>query len=112
MTNVRELEERMLYCLRVLHSFGIIHKDVKPSNMVYSPALQNFVFIDFGISMWVKERPGEQTKTFREGTFQYMSPQMKRLDPGCAGWVDLYWNDLYALRMSLQKLDQMTLRSR
>lgn len=64
----------MLYCIRVLHSFGLIHKDIKPSNMAYSPILGNFVFIDFGISEWVIEQPGCKTLTYREGTFHYMSP--------------------------------------
>lgn len=56
-----------------MHSFGIIHKDIKPSNVAYSPSLKNFVFIDFGVSECVKERPGDQTVAFREGTYTYMS---------------------------------------
>lgn len=73
-TNLSDFRLRMLYCLRVMHSFGLIHKDIKPDNIAYSPSLKDFVFIDFGVSEWVREQPGCKTFTYREGTFLYMSP--------------------------------------
>lgn len=29
-----EIEERLKYCLAVMHTFGIVHKDVKPDNVL------------------------------------------------------------------------------
>ena len=47
---LEKFRQRTKYCLRLLHSLNIIHHDVKPSNIVYSPSLKEFVLIDFGIS--------------------------------------------------------------
>lgn len=71
------LRDRLMYCLGVMHSFGLIHKDIKPANIVYSPTIQDLVFIDFGVSECVKEKPGTNIYTFREGTRKYMSPEMR-----------------------------------
>lgn len=36
--------------LKRLHSFQIVHNDIKPDNICFSPNLNEFVFIDFGLS--------------------------------------------------------------
>lgn len=43
---------------------------------MYSPSLEKFVLVDFGIMQSIKENIGEMTKTWREGTPKYMSPDM------------------------------------
>jgi serine/threonine protein kinase len=101
--NFEKFERRMLYCLRLMHSLNLIHKDIKPHNIAFSPSLNDFVFIDFGVSEYVNEKPGSYSCTFREGTFRYMSPEMKRLHPGCSGYIDLYWNDLFSLRQCMDE---------
>lgn len=103
--DIGQFRLRILYCLRVLHSFGLIHKDVKPDNMAYSPLLKDFVFLDFGVSQYVQERPGEKTLTFREGTFTYMSAEMKQVGAGEQGMVDLFWNDLSGLEKSVEAVE-------
>lgn len=40
--------------LKVLNSIKFIHNDIKPANIVYSPNLGKHIFIDFGISKFVK----------------------------------------------------------
>lgn len=56
--DAQEVEERLKYCLAVMHSFGLIHKDVKLQNILINGA--NIpVLADFGISTAVFERPGE-----------------------------------------------------
>ncbi len=40
----------MKFNLRILHKLNIIHKDIKPSNMMFSPSYNKFILTDFGIS--------------------------------------------------------------
>lgn len=89
-----------------MHSFGLIHKDIKPENIAYSPSLKDYVFLDFGVSTFAMERPGDCSWTLREGTFKYMSPEMKNLGVGSGGLIDLYYNDLYSLRASLKEIEK------
>ena len=41
-----------------MHTLGILHRDIKPDNIMYSQSYQKYVFIDFGISEFRKEKPG------------------------------------------------------
>lgn len=60
--------------LRTMHSMGLIHKDIKPENIMFSPSLSKCVFIDFGISHFVLESHHEKSETVCEGTLSFMSP--------------------------------------
>jgi serine/threonine protein kinase len=37
---------------------GFVHRDIKPGNIMYSKEFGRFVYIDFGISEWRREKPG------------------------------------------------------
>lgn len=101
--DAQEVEERLKYCLAVMHSFGLIHKDVKLQNILINGA--NIpVLADFGISTAVFERPGEKSFTYQEGTFFYMSPEMYSLGRAFCGQVDLFYNDVYGLRSTVEIL--------
>ena len=71
---------------------------------MFSPSCGDLVLIDFGISCAVKEKPGCRSLTYKEGTLRFMSEEMKALDLGGKGYVDLYWNDVHALTKSLQEI--------
>lgn len=65
--------------LKLLHSFQIIHMDIKLDNIVWSQLYNKFVFIDYGFSKYIEESLGKKSKTNFYGTFSYVSPDMKKL---------------------------------
>jgi serine/threonine protein kinase len=55
----------MKFCLRLLHRFKIIHKDIKPENILYSNCYKNYVLSDFGISHSIYEDLGTPSLTLK-----------------------------------------------
>lgn len=89
----------------MLHSLKIIHGDIKPENIMWSPTFKKNVLIDFGLSLFLSEKPGFKTLTNYFGTYQFSSPEMKKiLSTKTAMYVDLYYNDLFALKKSISKI--------
>jgi len=41
--------------LATMHTFGLIHNDIKPSNVMLRESTQEVIFIDFGLSTHIKE---------------------------------------------------------
>jgi serine/threonine protein kinase len=62
--------------LLTLHHFSIVHLDIKPMNILFSPSSKKLVFLDFGFSKLVKEILGQRTRTEFLGTPQYCGPEM------------------------------------
>ena len=78
------------YALNVIHSFGLIHHDVKPENIVLMPN-NIFVLIDFSFC-------GEPT-TQGMGTPCYIAPEVISIDG-----VSHYHSDIYSLGAVLYTL--------
>ncbi len=99
----RLLPERALHITRHVltglqhaHQLGIVHRDVKPDNIVIVPAEADPEFakiLDFGIARLQEPEATEKTKLTRKGeifgTPAYMSPEQVRGDPIDAR-ADLY----------------------
>jgi serine/threonine-protein kinase len=73
------------------HSRGIVHRDVKPDNIVLSP--RGAVLLDFGIARAIAESEGPRVTRsgFTVGTSAYMSPEQ------AAGVAVDHRTDLYSL---------------
>ena len=71
---------------------------------MYSEGLGKIVFIDFGLSELVKENLGTKTESLFKGSYYFVSDEMKNLIVKNNGFVDLYWNDLYCLKKSIEFL--------
>jgi serine/threonine protein kinase len=54
----------------------IVHQDIKPDNIMFSPIFKELVFIDYGVSKIIREVPGQRTLTRFVGTLDYCSPEM------------------------------------
>ncbi|MRG92121.1 AAA family ATPase [Polyangium spumosum] len=62
--------------LSAVHGRGLIHKDVKPQNILVDPATLAVALTDFGIAARMSEETSSQLGADRlEGTLPYMSPE-------------------------------------
>ncbi|NEO87127.1 MAG: serine/threonine-protein kinase PknK [Spirulina sp. SIO3F2] len=87
--------------LHQLHQNHIIHKDIKPANILIHPETQQVKLIDFSIATVLpKETQTIQTPNVLEGTLPYLSPeQTGRMNRG----ID-YRSDFYGLGVTFYEL--------
>ncbi|WP_437879096.1 serine/threonine protein kinase [Sorangium sp. So ce513] len=87
--------------LEALHGRGVIHKDVKPRNVMIDRSTGATRLVDFGISTCLsRETASAATPDALEGTLAYMSPeQTGRVNRA----VDLR-TDLYSLGVTLHEM--------
>ncbi len=87
--------------LHQLYQHGVIHKDIKPANILIHPETQQVKLIDFSIaSLLPRETPEIQSPNVLEGTLAYISPeQTGRMNRG----ID-YRTDFYSLGVTFYEL--------
>ncbi|MCC5898526.1 MAG: AAA family ATPase [Phormidium sp. BM_Day4_Bin.17] len=102
--NYLEIAIQLAKALRDLHQAKIVHKDIKPSNIVYNPNSGQVQLIDFGIASRLSQETHTTTsnRPFNrlEGTLAYLSPEQtgrmnRRVD---------YKSDFYSLGVTLYEI--------
>ena len=84
-----------------LHKIPIIHKDIKPSNIIINPETREVKLTDFSIAIALpKEQPTIVTSNLLEGTIAYMSPEQT----GRMNRTLDYRSDLYSFGVTLYEL--------
>src|SRR5258708_34327479 len=92
--------------VRQLHARGLIHKDLKPADIMVEPDTGQVWLTGFGIaSRLLRERQSAEPPEFIAGTFPYMAPeQTGRMNRS----IDSR-SDLYALVVTLYEMLTRTL---
>ncbi len=70
------LVEKIAHALNYAHENGVVHRDIKPNNVIVTPEGQP-VLIDFGIALAPGNHAGDQNRGIF-GTPSYMSPEQAR----------------------------------
>jgi len=87
--------EQIAKALNAAHKVGLLHRDVKPSNILIDDDNGDAYLIDFGIALAVGER-GLTTVGDVIGTFHYMAPERFKSQEAGAPPIDAR-SDIYAL---------------
>src|SRR5436190_1465984 len=98
----RRIMQETADALGAAHAFGIIHRDVKPDNILLEGSRGRVVVTDFGIAKALSSTTGPATLTATGvaiGTPQYMSPEQAAGDREIDGRSDIYSLGVVAYQM-------------
>jgi predicted ATPase/signal transduction histidine kinase/tRNA A-37 threonylcarbamoyl transferase component Bud32 len=99
--SILNIAVQIIKALAYLHQNQIIHKDLKPSNIIINPQTQKVKLTDFGIATKLnKENPQFNNPNCVEGTLAYMSPEQT----GRMNRTLDYRTDFYSLGITLYEM--------
>jgi cell division control protein 7 len=75
---IRQYLRALFESLRHLHSYKIIHRDVKPGNFLYNPLTETFALVDFGLAQIQVDFSGDVSSKITTTEISIPSPNLKR----------------------------------
>ena len=96
MDRARRWFTQVAAALEHAHGRGIVHRDVKPENIIVSDDDANALLVDFGIALTADDVRKLTGSGYVIGTPAYMSPkqrqrrQTRRSDPTCIHWASRF----------------------
>ena len=100
------IAQQLAEILGRIHARDIVHKDVKPTNILIDPRTLSIQVTDFGIAATcAQERASSAAPENLEGTLQYIAPeQTGRMNRSIDGRADLYALGVTFYEMLTQRL--------
>lgn len=90
---VAGLIRQLIVAVGSCHSTGVVHRDIKPQNMMLAKSEvwgdQDCRLIDFGLAAWSSHLEGEGAREF-VGTPSYMSPEVLTGEQDCTSKCDIW----------------------
>ena len=97
---VVEIIRQIAGAVHALHKAGVVHRDIKPGNILLTADSAHPVLMDLGLAQLADETDGKLTRTRQfVGTLRYASPEQVL----AAGQVD-HRTDIYSLGITLWEL--------
>jgi serine/threonine-protein kinase len=89
-SDTMRIGDELLDALAAAHSHGVVHRDVKPDNLIVSPG--GMVLVDFGIARAIEAAATDRVTRsgVAVGTAAYMSPEQARADETMDPRSDIY----------------------
>lgn len=98
---VLKIAAKVAQALGQLHQHRIIHKDIKPSNIIFNPVTEQVKISDFSVATYLtRDVQQPDARMQLEGTLAYMSPEQ-------TGRIDCpldYRSDFYSLGVTLYEM--------
>jgi serine/threonine protein kinase len=101
-----KLARNMINCMKILHSKGIAHGDIKASNILVDPKTLNIQFIDMG-SLWFKNQPTQDPYSIFKSTIQYLPKKYRNIFlQHDLNFEKMVYFDQYAMGKLLEQIER------
>ena len=101
LTQALDIAVKIASALGEIYQFGIVHKDIKPANILYNPENGDVRLIDFSSASAIsRETPTAESAILNTATLPYMSPEQTGRMNRMVDWR----TDYYSLGVTLYEL--------